>query len=54
MRRVISASFLSLLLVVSAGAFTFKPINARCPVKTDQAAKAELTVNYKGVEIGFC
>jgi len=54
MRRFTSAAFILALLVGTAGAFTFKPINARCPVKTDQPAKPELTSEYKGLEIGFC
>lgn len=54
MRRFTSAAFILALLVGTAGAFSFKPINARCPVKTDQPAKAELTSEYKGIEIGFC
>jgi len=54
MRRTISAAFLVLLLVASAGARAVKPINAKCPVKTDQPAKPELSTTYKGVEIGFC
>ena len=54
MRRFISASFVFVLLVATAGAGTLKPINARCPVKTDQAVKPDLTSDYKGVEIGFC
>lgn len=54
MRRTISAAFLVLLLVATAGARAVKPINARCPVKTDQPAKPELSTTYKGVEIGFC
>ncbi|RPH49224.1 MAG: hypothetical protein EHM91_03335 [Planctomycetota bacterium] len=54
MRRFISAFFVVVLLAATAGAGTFKPINARCPVRTDQAVKPELTSDYKGVEIGFC
>jgi len=54
MRRFTSAAFVLALLVGTAGAFTFKPINARCPVKTDQPAKDGLSSDYKGVEIGFC
>jgi len=54
MRRFISASFVVLLLVAAAGAGTFKPINARCPVRTDQPAKDNITHDYKGIEIGFC
>lgn len=54
MRRIISASFLCLLLAATAGAGAFKPINARCPVKTDQPAKDNITTQFHGVEIGFC
>lgn len=54
MRRFVSTSFMLLLLAATAGALAGKPINARCPVKTDQPAKPELTVTYKGVDIGFC
>ena len=54
MRRFTSAAFVLALLVGTAGAFTFKPINARCPVKTDQPAKDSITTTYKGIEIGFC
>ena len=54
MRRFTSAAFVLALLVGTAGAFTFKPINARCPVKTDQPVKDGLSSDFKGFEIGFC
>ena len=54
MRRFTSAAFVLALLVGTAGAFAAKPINARCPVKTDQPAKDGLSSDYKGFEIGFC
>jgi YHS domain-containing protein len=54
MRRFTSAAFVLALLVGTAGAFAAKPINARCPVKTDQPAKDGLSSEYKGFEIGFC
>ena len=53
MRRFISAAFVLALLVGTAGAFTFKPINAKCPVK-GEPAKDNITADYKGHEIGFC
>jgi hypothetical protein len=31
-----------------------QPINAMCPVKPRQKAKANLTVLYEGQVIGFC
>jgi len=31
-----------------------QPINAMCPVKPKQKAKASLTVTYEGQVIGFC
>ena len=54
MRRFISSAFVLALLVGTASAFVFKPINARCPVRTDQPAKDNITHDYKGIEIGFC
>ncbi len=30
------------------------PVNAKCPVKPDQKAAADFTVNYKGKIVGFC
>ena len=30
------------------------PINALCPVKPKQKAKASITVTYEGQLIGFC
>ncbi|MBI3857621.1 MAG: hypothetical protein HY293_18220 [Planctomycetes bacterium] len=53
MRRLISASFVLLLLVATAGAQAGKPINAKCPIK-GEPAKPDLTTTYKGVTIGFC
>lgn len=54
MRRIGSAAFLALLLAATAAAQAGKPINAKCPVKTDIPAKAEITSSYKGQVIGFC
>src|SRR5215813_768356 len=54
MRRFISAGFLAVLLVATATAQAGKPINAKCPVKTDIPAKSEITSAYKGQVIGFC
>jgi YHS domain-containing protein len=31
-----------------------KPINAKCPVKTGEAAKADITSDYEGKTVGFC
>lgn len=54
MRRIVTSAFLGLLLVATAAAQAGKPVNSKCPVKTDQAAKAEITTAYKGVTVGFC
>jgi len=44
--------FLAIALTVAAQAG--KPINAKCPLKSDQAAKPDITSTYKGKVIGFC
>src|SRR5437762_404486 len=31
-----------------------KPVNAKCPVKTGEAAKADITSDYEGKTVGFC
>lgn len=54
MKRIITSAFLALILVATATAQAGKPINSKCPVKTDMAAKAEITSAYKGLVIGFC
>jgi hypothetical protein len=54
MRRIGSTLFLGLLLVATAAAQSGKPVNTKCPVKTDMAAKAEITSAYKGIVVGFC
>jgi len=54
MRRTVSASFLALLLVATAAAQAGKPVNSKCPVKTDIPAKSDITSTYKGLVIGFC
>jgi len=53
MRRLISASFLAVLLVATATAQAGKPINAKCPVK-GEPVNPNLTATYKGLTIGFC
>jgi len=46
------------LALIAAGAYALvqaaKPVNATCPVKTGEIAKAEITTTYKGKTIGFC
>jgi hypothetical protein len=54
MRRIGSTLFLGLLLAATAVAQAGKPVNTKCPVKTDMAAKAEITSAYKGIVVGFC
>jgi len=54
MRRIFSSTFLALLLVATAAAQAGKPVNSKCPVKTDIPAKADITSSYKGLVIGFC
>lgn len=54
MRRNITSAFLALLLVGTAVAQAGKPVNTKCPVKTDMAAKSEITAAYKGIVVAFC
>lgn len=54
MRRTAPSVFLGLLLAATAAAQAGKPINAKCPVKSDIPAKADITSGYKGLVIGFC
>jgi YHS domain-containing protein len=54
MRRIISVAFLGLVLAATAAAQAGKPVNSKCPVKTDIPAKADITSAYKGLVIGFC
>ncbi|HZE98379.1 MAG TPA: hypothetical protein VE981_15210 [Planctomycetota bacterium] len=54
MRRFVAAGFLAMLLVATATAQAGKPVNAKCPVKTDIPAKSDITSSYKGLVIGFC
>jgi hypothetical protein len=54
MKRSITSAFLALLLVATATAQAGKPVNTKCPVKTDMAAKSEITSAYKGIVVGFC
>lgn len=44
----------ALLLVVLLAPQAGQPINAMCPVKPRQKARANLTVLYEGQLIGFC
>lgn len=48
MRTIAAAAIL--LACFQAG----QPINAMCPVKPKQKARANLTVVYEGQVIGFC
>jgi YHS domain-containing protein len=54
MRRIISSLFLGFLLVATAAAQAGKPVNSKCPVKTDIPSKSDITSTYKGVVVGFC
>src|SRR5882672_2732919 len=54
MRRTVSSAFLALLLVDTAAALDGKPVNSKCPVKTDIPSKSDITSSYKGLVIGFC
>jgi len=54
MRRIVTSAFLALVLVATATAQAGKPINAKCPVKSDMFAKTSITSEYKGQVIGFC
>lgn len=47
-------AFLFLAVALAAAAQAGKVINAKCPVKSDQAAKPGITSTYKGSVIGFC
>jgi hypothetical protein len=42
------------LVVLLAPQQAGQPINAMCPVKPKQKARANLTVLYEGQLIGFC
>lgn len=44
----------ALLLAVLAGLPQDAPINAKCPVKPNQAARAANTLVFRGKVIGFC
>jgi hypothetical protein len=56
MRRLLAGLSLvaAFALVAGVTAQEGKPVNAKCPVKTDQAAKADITTTYQGKTIGFC
>lgn len=45
---------LFLLALLAAAPQAGQPVNAMCPIKPNQKAKASLTVVYKGQVIGFC
>ena len=47
-------AFLFLAVALGAAAQAGKLVNAKCPVKSDQAAKPGITSAYKGSVIGFC
>jgi YHS domain-containing protein len=42
------------LLTLSTGASFAKPVNENCAVNPSKPAKANVTVKYKGKEVGFC
>jgi YHS domain-containing protein len=42
------------LLALSTGASFAKPVNENCAVNPSKPAKANVTVKYKGKEVGFC
>src|SRR5438105_5508194 len=42
------------VLCLAVAAQDKKPVNAKCPVKTGEAAKADITSDYEGKTIGFC
>jgi hypothetical protein len=50
--------FLAAFLALGALSFSpqqnGQPINAMCPVKPNQKAKADKVTTYKGQVIGFC
>lgn len=54
MMRAVSFAILLLGSAAFASRQAGQPINAMCPIKPNQKAKASLTVQYKGQVIGFC
>ncbi len=54
MMRSVSFAILILGSTALASRQAGQPVNAMCPIKPNQKAKASLTVQYKGQVIGFC
>ena len=53
--KILATAFCALILAaLVATAQDKKPLNAKCPVKTGEAAKADITSDYEGKTIGFC
>src|SRR5579864_3439025 len=46
----------AILLITAAvlSAEPAKPVNTRCPVKTEKKPQSDITTLYKGLTIGFC
>jgi YHS domain-containing protein len=53
-RIMLSAGLLFVAAAATAALGQAKPINANCPLKSDQGAKANITSVYEGVTFGFC
>jgi hypothetical protein len=51
MRTLLAAAIALAGLLPAQGG---QPINAMCPVKPKQKAKASMTLTYEGQVIGFC
>ncbi len=54
MKAMLASLALAVALFAPAAAQDNKPINAKCPVMTEKAAKASITTTYEGKTIGFC
>jgi len=55
MTKKLLATVLGLAVIALAvAAQDKKPVNAKCPVKTGEAAKADITSDYEGKTVGFC
>jgi hypothetical protein len=52
--RTFPLALLVLAVVAASPVQNGPPINAMCPIKPNQKARASITAVYKGQVIGFC